>query len=777
MKKTSLSSNLFSHPKKLLEDHLIGVSSLTALFLNEKPAIIKKQFAELSRIIALSHDIGKATSYFQKYLNADESEKNKLKSKRETHHSLFSAVCAYYLSKEINPDSLLPFFAFLTVRRHHGPLRDVVDDVIFDDGDATLLRQQLESIEGKSFDILARKLLEAGTSVLLSKAVIARWFDDFIGESKQLKRELRKLNGTVSDYIMLNLLYSLLLDSDKSDVVVREAAIFERKELKSEDWVDNYKAKTLFPASPLNSIREKAYCEAIAHKIDLNDRLLSLNLPTGLGKTLTALSYALKLKEEIRTKADVSPRIVYALPFLSIIDQNAQVFESVIRTNDIETDTNILLKHHHLSEVFYKKEDNEFELDEAKILIEGWNAEIIVTTFVQFFHTLISNKNKSLRKFHRLANSIIILDEVQSIPVKYWSLLRDVLIEISERLNTYVILSTATEPLIFGDGEMKSLVNRDIYFALLDRVSMIPILDKAMTLKELGDYFDVSDGKTYLFIFNTINTAKDFYKLINDKGLSLTYLSTHLTPKDRLKRIMEIKEGKYKVVVSTQLVEAEVDIDFDVVVRDIAPLDSINQSAGRCNRNDTQKGEVYIVSLQDERGKQHASYVYDAVLLDITRKILSSCNEIKEKDFLELIEKYYKETEIKKSQATSRGLLEAITRLRYDSVDDKISISDFQLIEEDYPKNDVFIEQDKKAGEIWEEFIRLKDVSDLFERKKAFDSFKAEFYQYIVSVPAHVKNIPPTVGEIGCVEQSALGDYYDEETGFITKDTRAVVIW
>ena len=88
-------------------------------------------------------------------------------------------------------------------------------------------------------------------------------------------------------------------------------------------------------------------------------------------------------------------------------------------------DTDLLLKHHHLSDLYYKKDENEFEPDEAKILIEGWNSEIIVTTFVQLFHTLLSNRNKTLRKFHRLSNSIILLDEVQSIPFKYWLLMKE----------------------------------------------------------------------------------------------------------------------------------------------------------------------------------------------------------------------------------------------------------------------------------------------------------------------------------------------------------------
>jgi CRISPR-associated endonuclease/helicase Cas3 len=260
--------------------------------------------------------------------------------------------------------------------------------------------------------------------------------------------------------------------------------------------------------------------------------------------------------------------------------------------------------------------------------------------------------------------------------------------------------------------------------------------------------------------------------------VSITYLSTHITPKERLERIRDIKEKKYKVVVTTQLVEAGVDIDFDVVVRDIAPLDSINQASGRCNRNGNNKGEVYIVVLKDDKNKKYASYIYnDGVLLNITEKILSGRDEIKEGEFLELIDHYYKETKEKKSQDVSRNLLEAVTRLRYDSEDETISISDFKLIDEDYQKIDVFIELDERAEKIWGEYMKLKNIADLFLRKRTFDSIKTDFYQYVISIPANTKNMPTLVGEIGYVKQAVLGDYYDGETGFITKDTKSVIIW
>lgn len=772
MEKTLSSSNLYSHPGILLENHLIGVANLSDLFLSEKPPEIRTRLNSLSKVIAITHDLGKATKFFQDYLNADKKEKERLKNQKETKHSLLSAVCAYYLAKELKTCEPYPFFAFFTVKRHHGNLIDVIDGILFDNNDIDVLDKQCRSIDDKSFSILAEKLYKVGLPLLLSKESISRWINDFVEESRHIKKYLRKISNGASNYIILNLLYSILLDSDKSDVVIKDASIFKRPDCIRGNLVDNYKAKASFPLSPINTLREKAYHEITGSSVNLDDRIYSINLPTGLGKTLTSLSFALKLREKLKS----SPRIIYSLPFLSIIDQNSNVFESVIRMNAIKPDSNILLKHHHLSEIFYKRGDNEFETDEAKILIEGWNSEIIVTTFVQLFHTLISNKNRSLRKFHRLANSIIILDEVQSIPVKYWMLLRNVLLELSKLMNTYIVFVTATEPLIFDRGEIKAIVNRDFYFNSLDRVVVKPLM-KPITVNELAGHFTLDDDKTYLFIFNTISSAKDFYKLIKNKKESLTYLSTHIIPKERLKRIKEIKDGKYKVIVSTQLVEAGVDIDLDVVIRDIAPLDSINQASGRCNRNGKQKGKVYIVNLKNEEGRKLASYIYDATLLDITEKILSNRKEIKESEFLQLIEEYYLKTKQFVSQDTSKNLLQAISRLKYDSEDHTDSIESFKLIDDDYNKIDVFIELDVDAHNIWQEYLGLKNVSNVFERKKLFDAIKADFYQYVISIPGNVKNMPPMFEDMGYVNMAILKNYYDEETGYITEETGHTVIW
>ncbi|WAA09172.1 helicase-related protein [Fervidibacillus albus] len=236
-------------------------------------------------------------------------------------------------------------------------------------------------------------------------------------------------------------------------------------------------------------------------------------------------------------------------------------------------------------------------------MIEGWNAEIILTTFIQLFHTIFSNRNKSLRKFHRLSNAIIIIDEV-------------------------------------------------------------------------------------------------------------TYLSTHITPYERLKRIQEIKNNKYRVVVSTQLVEAGVDIDFDVVYRDLAPLDSIHQAAGRCNRNGLKKGEVHVIHLTDGH-RSYASYIYDAVRLNVTKDILRSKPNMSEKEFLQSIETYFQMLAERVANKESNRLLKGMQTLYFDGEveSDRIPVSHFQLIEESHNRIE-------KA--LYERFEKVLGMENRWEQQQAF---------------------------------------------------------
>lgn len=410
----------------------------------------------------------------------------------------------------------------------------------------------------------------------------------------------------------------------------------------------------------------------IVRKVDLHtERKFSITLPTGFGKTISGLASAFSIRAKIEQELGYSPRIIYSLPFLSIIDQNAEVIRKIIlssptllasvssRNNtssniqsephyDITASTipsNIFLVHHHLADKSYilrgKGEDEEESINyrSSVFLIEGWNSELVITTFVQFFESIITNKKNMLRKFNNIVGSLIILDEIQAIPPKYWDGVNRALSYLCEKLGCWVILMTATRPMILKESReltdwRKYLFEDRVTYSFRQGHSVEDVADLIFEKlrSDKRNKEDIDNGVRILAILNTIGESKEVYNILKNRlsheynnnpsvdkdgicnyfnngdnteqELLLLYLSSTVLPRTRLSRILKIKEKSKasKVVISTQVVEAGVDIDMDIVIRDFAPLDSIVQSAGRCNRNAHQDktGQVIIFKLKDE---------------------------------------------------------------------------------------------------------------------------------------------------------------------------------
>lgn len=771
------SSGLYSHPNKYLEHHLSSVISIAQTLSNKIP--IEQELKNTLNIICFSHDIGKATSYFQDYIKGNKE----LKNKKETKHSLLGGVIGFYIASKFTEDKFLKLLCYVLPKRHHSDLVDFLDDIndLTSENEKEILKKQINSIiNNEKFEICLQNLQPYSNFELLRNFDLREINLESLSENLiELKSFLRNLNSekSLDYYIDTLLLFSLLLDADKSDVGIKGSkdVVFEEVNLE-ESIVDKFisEIQKQRDENYIIELRNQAYEDICKKDIDINQKIYTLTLPTGLGKTLLSLKMALKIANKVKKEKDVDLKIIYSLPFLSIIEQNFDVFERLLKHNDIEPSTNILLKHHHLTDFKYTKEDEEFDFDSSRILIEGWNSKIIVTTFMQFFYSLISNKNRMLRKFNKFTNAVIILDEIQSIPHKYWLLLKEVLLAMSKRFNFYVILSTATQPLIFEEGKYIELIEDKSYFEKLNRYNVY--IDKSQkTIEQFYDSIKIENDKSYLFIFNTINSAKQFYELLKNKLKEkdeITFLSTHIVPKERLKRITQIKNKQKRIVVSTQLVEAGVDIDFDVVYRDFAPLDSLIQSAGRCNREGKkEKGLFHVLNLKDEKNnRMFWNYVYDQILINITFDILKK-DAYEEKDIISLSKEYFEEISKRKSDYESSKLLEMLYTLKFSGEKERNkinSIQDFALIEEDYYKQNVFIELDEDAKKIWKEYKNIWSIKDVFERKKAFENLKADFYQYVISVPIK-DNIPPEEYGFYYVCENMINKYYSLETGFIIR--------
>jgi CRISPR-associated endonuclease/helicase Cas3 len=765
----SLPSNLYSHPGRLLEKHLISVAEgcKKVIVNTEIGKWDKEQLANLAYLTGLTHDLGKATIYFQEHLKRND------KGSVYTKHALLSSVLLLYILKDAQVDPLLKMISFISVKSHHTDLGDFKQELNIDGSDKEILIEQINKINKTQFELLLK-------NTKINEYLQRNFNTSFIFDKDRLKKFIEQdIDSILGDlvetidyqdstsYLLTNTFFSALLSSDKIDAAVKKQVNAKPFEIKQET-IRKYK-ETLPHESDISTIREQVFQDAEKNFSLLVSqqpipRVFFVTLPTGLGKTLIGFNLANILRNKILTKQSIPYRIIYALPFINIIDQNAQTIEKILKMQFGEVNTDLLLKNHHLSEISYKTEEKSYDTGVADILIETWQSNIIVTTFVQLFHTLISNKNSMLMKFNKLSHSIIILDEVQAIPLQYWRIIDKLLHEALEKLDSYAIIMTATKPILFSDGEnvvqapkidSRYILDADTYFGI---TSMEEFLEK----------FEINHDKSYMFVLNTINEAKKFYELLSYyvPKEKLTFLSSHIVPKERIKRVNEIRQHKYKFLVTTQVVEAGVDIDFDVVVRDFAPLDSIVQSSGRCNRNFVkEQGIVYVTKLRDEN-HFYSSYIYDKVLLEITEKLIKG-RKFNEEKLYEVFGEYEKEVLNRKDTVgKSKIIEESIIKLKYDGKD---GLSEFSIIEKTYPVIDVFVEVDEEAEKKFKEFGEIRSIQNKFERHSKFKEIKKDFYSYVISVPATVQNLPPIVNDFYYVSMSSLNKHYDKNTGYIAE--------
>lgn len=781
-------TDLMSHPNKKLENHLKNVADFSYDVFNFLEIENKELFSNISFLIGLTHDFAKSTSFFQTYLSDHTKKEN-------TQHSFLSAIFTYYVVKNyldknnINFESNLSIISYIVVLAHHGNLKDItkLDDYNEKKINSKMVLKQIEDL--KSSDDNLSKFYDD------FEIDFFRFFDEFDEISEEITDELLifSFEGNIDNYFYILLFYSSLLDADKMDA--SESKRINRENIPG-DIVDIFKKNNLRDSKDnINKTREEAYQEVNGNilNMDLNERILSIELPTGIGKTFTGVSAALKLKERINNELNFNPRIIYSLPFLTIVDQNSDTISSILNESSLNG-SNFLLNHNHLSDMNYKSNDLEnYDISNSKILIEGWNSEIIVTTFIQFFYSIISNKNKSLRKFHNITNSIILLDEIQSLPYKYWKIINLFFKKLAYEYNCWIILMTATQPYIFKENEIKSLVdNVDYYFNKFDRVNYNFNLDSQNFedfKKEFVDKISNDSKNDYLVVLNTINSSKELYEFIKDyysvmdydiylddcngicyigDDIQLIYLSNNIIPKHRLEKINAIKESnRQSIVISTQLIEAGVDIDVDIIYRDLAPLDSLVQTAGRCNRSgNKEKGIVNVIYLKNENGKSYSSFIYDSLLLNKTKEVLTSLNQISEKEFnLAAAKNYFKL--IYNSGTQDDYLIKIIENLRFPEIP-----SNFKLIEEDIQKVDVFVVINSEAKLLFEKYNDIINNYKGFDRKNEFLKIKNKFYKYVISVDETKIGSANNLcnDEIFYIGENDVFRKYDLDTGFKPED-------
>ena len=368
-----------------------------------------------------------------------------------------------------------------------------------------------------------------------------------------------------------------------------------------ERFQERHREATQGATGPVNEIRSEIYHACLDAALNPAG-VFRLTVPTGGGKTLSGMGFALR-----HAAAHGMKRVIVATPYTSITQQTASAYRQFLGGNDHE-DSPVVLEHHSMAE---PEDQEEYEGGNLwrKLAAENWDAPVVVTTTVQLFQSIFSNRTSTTRKLHRLAESVIILDEAQTLPSKLLTPILDVLRELTENYGTTVVLSTATQPTFQAINAFKSVPSTEIvrdfqrhFQALKKRVNYDWKTESQTRWEEVAETLRGSSQA-----LGVVNTRKDALNLLEALGdEDAFHLSTLLCGIHRQRVIREIRDrlanGSICRVVSTQVVEAGVDLDFPLVMRAVGPLDSIMQAAGRCNRSGLlESGRVVVFSPQDSR--------------------------------------------------------------------------------------------------------------------------------------------------------------------------------
>lgn len=544
-------------------DHLQGVSKLMDVF------AFKPDFKSIFRSTGLLHDLGKYQPAFQKYIREGGRRGS------VPHACWGAAICKRFNHTE----------AAFAIDGHHKGLPNISE-----------LKSDLYEFEESEHPLL----------ILIKEEFLK---ENKISESDMLYNDTG-LRGSDKE-LFVRMLFSALTDADWLDTErhfnnsisdKRNTKVFDPKYLleKLENELIG-KSKEGY----INDLRNKVRSYAIS-KAKSDTGFYSMTLPTGMGKTLASVSWALHHADYNNLK-----RIIIVLPFISIIDQTAKELKRIFGEEWV-------LEHH---SNFNEDEDSNKDIAEEwqqgetytrRLATENWDYPIIVTTTVQFFESLFGNKPSRCRKVHNIAQSVVIFDEVQTLPKEIVLPTLTMLKNVQKVMNTSFLFCTATQPAFEkseyfnGIENIQSLVeNPKEIFDATRRVKYYSVNNYLpVSIDELSKSVFKRD-ESVLCIFNTKKQALLFFNILRKHATCRIYhLSTSMFPVHRKEVIEEIRtclKNKEKILVSsTQLIEAGVDFDFPCVFREIAPLESIIQSAGRCNREGkmSEFGRVFIFSIE-----------------------------------------------------------------------------------------------------------------------------------------------------------------------------------
>ena len=609
--------------EQLLSDHLLNTSTITSR-LAAKTGLLRA-----GALIGLAHDLGKYSIAFQDYLQnvaantAMEMEPD-FSLRGSVDHS--TAGAQIIASGLVGDDQKNARFASdvlaLCVASHHSGLIDCISPDGRDGLSRRLNKDNLLSYRSEVLESIEAAIRSPLESLLNDPAV-----------AEEITTAMDRIRGTDRDEIiqsfkqglLLRVLFSCLIDGDRTDTAdfdkPKGARLRQHGEYVAwQDLIDRLERKlaTFQNERWVDQCRREisGHCLAGAER---PKGIFTLTVPTGGGKTLASLRFALHHAQ--RWSMD---RVIYVSPYISIADQNAHVVREVLEPKECDFASIVLEHHSNLTE--------EKESWRGSVLAENWDAPVVFTTAVQVLEALFGGGTRSVRRLHALANAVIVFDEVQTIPIRTIHLFNNAVNFLVEQCGASVVLCTATQPLLHQVDKRKGAMKQGTelmpdapqLFRDLRRYETFDRTNKpggwsaaevsALALDEMREH------GSCMVIVNTMRDALAIYAEWKEQLKTLeepmeegclVHLSTHMCPAHRLEALSRMKAalnpltGKHVLCVSTQLIEAGVDIDFATVVRDLAGLDSIAQAAGRCNRNGERAiGRVHIIKMAQALPKQ-----------------------------------------------------------------------------------------------------------------------------------------------------------------------------
>ncbi|WP_353949338.1 CRISPR-associated helicase Cas3' [Sporolactobacillus sp. Y61] len=600
------------HKPQSVKDHLLKVRQLAEHYAKAL------KVSHIAGLAGMLHDVGKYTDAFQNYLYMVVFYPEEAPRRGSVDHASAGGKLLFEILHNANHKDvysiILAEIVGNVIISHHSYLYDFLDP---DLGSPYLKRvtKKEEDLPGyaKAVKIFYREIMSYDDLHNYIQAAV-----------HELKLYIKNNPGNIMEKLtlLIRFIFSCLIDADRTNtrefeennpisLPVERKILFQRYYRSLLNYLNKLNAdQTSF--STINVLREKMslQCDQFAENVP---GTYTLSIPTGGGKTLASLRYALKHAQKYNKK-----QIIYVVPYTTIIEQNAQVIRQVLKD-----DEHIL--EHHSNLVIEDEQDS--EMDEGKLSVreklelakDNWDCPIILTTMVQFLDTFYKRSSRDIRRLHHLTQAVIIFDEVQKVPIHCITLFNQSLNFLKTFGQSTILLCTATQPAldfvkhrleVSSDGEIVGNLGH-----VSEAFRRVEIIDKSyhktFNNEQLADFINQCLQKinSMLVILNTRTVVRNLYRILKDRvqPINLFHLSTSMCAAHRDKILSEIKEclknGDKVICISTQLIEAGVDVSFECVIRSLAGLDSIAQAAGRCNRNGEYDGlrKVYIIDHSEEK--------------------------------------------------------------------------------------------------------------------------------------------------------------------------------